>query len=217
MPGRADQSMTKQENVHYGAGLTTGDSWRNFDASLSLRIQSLPVVGSFLSRILGLPAFPETVEYGDIIRGLPVAPGSVTNVYCSHVLEHLSYQDARRALVNTYSMMAHGGTFRLVVPDLAYLTAAYNDGQINAREFLLETDLGREHRPKGLLQNIRDALGNSRHLWMWDYDSLSTELLQTGFTDIRRADIGNSPIEAFSEIENPERWLNCLGIECRKP
>jgi hypothetical protein len=59
-------------------------------------------------------------------------------------------------------------------------------------------------------------LGNSQHLWMWDYKSLEAELRSAGFVGIRRAAFGDSSDPLFSLVEDPERWDDCLGIECSR-
>src|ERR1700743_1953204 len=106
--------------VQYGCGFSAGTGWLNFDSSPTLRIERIPVVGSLLSACLSGNAmrFPGDVQYGDICNGLPVANGTARGVYASHILEHSSLDDLRQALDNTYRMLAPGGIFRLIVPDL---------------------------------------------------------------------------------------------------
>ncbi len=64
-------------------------------------------------------ALSNNVRIGDIIKGLPVAPGQCAGVYASHVLEHLAFDGFHTAL--EYEAVAEaGGIFRLVVPDLEW-------------------------------------------------------------------------------------------------
>jgi hypothetical protein len=35
--------------------------------------------------------------------------------------------------------------------------------------------------------------------------------------EVRGATFGDSALAAFAEVQNPERWTDALGIECRKP
>ena len=58
------------------------------------------------------------MEYGDIVKGLPVDYASCKGIYCFHVLEHLSPDNFRIALGNTYKFLQPGGVFRFVLPDL---------------------------------------------------------------------------------------------------
>lgn len=204
--------------IQFGCGLSAPSQWRNFDASPTLRLQKLSVVGKLVpSGPFG--RFPENVEYGNIVSGLPIADSSVRLLYCSHVLEHLSLTELRHGLHNCYRYLQPGGIFRFVLPDLEYLTRQYLESTDPdaALEFMKVSWLGIEHRQRDLIGFIKEWLGGSHHLWMWDYKSLVRELEAVGFIDIRRAHLGDSGISEFTEIENPERWHNELGIQCLKP
>jgi len=96
--------MNNKIYVQYGCGLSAPKEWKNFDVSPTLRIQKTPIVGNLFKSRLNT-VFPENVQYGDIIKGLPVKDDSVDGVYCSHTLEHLSLEDFRKALKNTYRIM----------------------------------------------------------------------------------------------------------------
>jgi ubiquinone/menaquinone biosynthesis C-methylase UbiE len=163
--------------------------------------------------------FPENVEYGDVVRGLPVDENACDGVYCSHVLEHLALSDFRVALENTHKILKSNATFRLVVPDLRICVQKYlNSPSAQASiEFLKETCLGEETRPRSLKGLVTSWLGNSKHLWMWDFKSLALELQAAGFVEIRRAAFCDSPDPKFATVEAQDRWDDCLGVECRKP
>lgn len=203
--------------LHYGCGLHAPEGWVNCDASPTLWLQRLPLVGA-LARRLFRPIFPAPVEYGNIVPGLRIRPNSCDAIYCCHVLEHLSLTDARKALQNTFKYLKPGGTFRLVVPDFEQQIAAYlHDAEpCAASNFLRYTFLGREARPRGVSSFIREYFGNSHHLWMWDYKSLADELRQIGFASIRRSEFGDSEDCDFKEVEDPGRFKWALAIECRK-
>lgn len=211
------QANSSNDLIHYGCGLSAPAGWRNFDGSPTVRAKRLPVIGALLSRV-GAP-FPANVEFGDITRRMPVPDGSARLVYCSHVLEHLPLAGLRAALRETFRMLKSGGTFRLVVPDLEVLIDAYkaSDADDAAIKFVSDTLMGQEDRPAGTGGMLREALGNSPHRWMWDYKSLAAELRGAGFVGVRRAQFGDNPDPALAAVEDESRWLDCLGIECRKP
>lgn len=203
--------------VQYGCGWSAPEGWRNFDASPTLRFERLPVVGRLYQR--NAKRFPQQVEYGDIVKGLPIRPGSCDGVYCSHVLEHLALQDFRIALRNTFTILKPQRIFRLVVPDLEICCRRYlEDRQPEAAfRFLRGACLGEESRPRSLGAFVTAWLGNSKHLWMWDFSSMALELESAGFTRIRRASFGDSEDPMFARTEDPDRWEDCLGVECIKP
>lgn len=205
------------ELIHYGCGLTAPAGWRNFDGSPTVRAKRMPGLGLLIAGF-GAP-FPKNVEFGDVTRRLPVPDGDARLVYCSHVLEHLPLAGLRSALIETFRVLRSGGTFRLVVPDLKVLVDTYNESDSDdaAVKFVQDTLMGQETRSSGLIGMLRDGLGNSPHRWMWDYKSLAAELKAAGFVDIRRAQYGDNPDPALAAVEDESRWIDCLGIECRKP
>lgn len=209
--------MTDFEYVQYGCGRSAPKGWRNFDASPTLLFERLPLIGRLYTK--NESRFPKNVEYGDIVKGLPVPFGVSRCVYCSHVLEHLSLVDFRTALRNTKNILRPKGIFRFVLPDLEYLVKRYINDSSNeaALEFMKSTSLSHEKRARSLKAFIKKWLGNSQHLWMWDYKSIQAELENIGFVESRRAFIGDSTDPVFLEVEDENRWENCLGVECKKP
>lgn len=207
----------QEKYVQFGCGLSAPKGWLNLDSSPLLRLQKLPMVGQLM------PAgpfgrFPSNVFYGDIVRGLKLPNESVERLYCSHILEHLSLSDMRKALAECRRILNSDGTFRLVLPDLNYFISEYSLSQAPdaSIKFMQETYLGKESRARGLTGFIREWLGNSNHLWMWDYKSMKHELEEAGFRKVRRAEYNDSEFAQFKTVEDAERWTNALGIECRK-
>jgi hypothetical protein len=206
------------EYVQYGCGyLCHPPGWINFDASPTLVLQKMPLIGGLMKRIVK-PRFPDEVRYGDIVKGLPIQKCSCKGIYCSHVLEHLCLNDFRIALRNTYDYLMPEGIFRLVMPDLFDLAQRYvnSSDPIASFIFLKSSSLGESQRRKSILNFLHEYLGNSRHLWLWDFNSTKIELEKAGFSDIRRAKYGDSENKRFIEAEDIDRWDNCLGIECTK-
>jgi hypothetical protein len=80
-----------------------------------------------------------------------------------------------------------------------------------------ETSLGLETRERGLMGMLSAWLGNSPHLWMWDFKSMLQALQDAGFVDIRRAAFGDAYDPIFTNVEQEVRWRGCLGFDCRKP
>ena len=208
--------MTALPNVQYGCGTCTPLDWISFNSSPTLRIQKFPLLGTLITR--WRVQFPNNVLYGDIVTGLPVDSESAQRVYCSHVLEHLSLEDFRLALRETYRILATEGTFRGVMPDLERFARTYcesNDPSA-AIEFMKGTMLGAESRPRGAKARLISSLGNSAHLSMWDYKALAKELTDAGFKSVRRATCGDNPHPAWRSVEDLSRWEGCLGFECLK-
>jgi SAM-dependent methyltransferase len=203
--------------VQYGCGQSSPDGWINFDASPTLRLQRLPFIGRLFKR--GTAVFPAAVRYGDIVRGLPIPDGSVQGIYASHVLEHLSYAEFWTALDHTFRLLAPGGIFRLVVPDLKIRAQQYIErieaGQAEANAwFMRAAHLGLESPPRRLAAFAHSTFGRSAHLWMWDESSLAAALDKTGFVNIRRCRFGDCQDEKFRLVEDAGRFYDAHdGVE----
>jgi predicted SAM-dependent methyltransferase len=206
----------KKIYLQYGCGWSAPEGWRNFDASPTLRFERIKLIGKLYTK--NKERFPDKVEYGDIVKGLPIDNESCDGIYCSHVLEHLSLEEFRVALKNTNKYLKPGGIFRLVLPDLEYSIKNYiNDESPEAAKiFLEETYLGVKKRNRGLRGLIFSMLSNSDHLWMWDFKSIKAELEKHGFIKIKRAYYRDSLDLNFNNVEEESRWKNSLGVECIK-
>jgi hypothetical protein len=168
---------------------------------------------SLVGRFLYSKRFPPNSQFGDIVRGLPVKDGTAKGVYASHVLEHMRRRECAIALRNTMRMLAPAGIFRAVVPDLraraeSYLATADANA---AHRFMESIGVVVEH---GRWPTIREVVGNSRHLWMWDERSLTKALSEVGFTDIRRCQFGDCSDPMFQRVEEMGRFIDGDIVEC---
>jgi predicted SAM-dependent methyltransferase len=204
--------------VQYGCGFTAPTEWINYDASPTLRFERLPVLGKLYTR--NKQRFPENVKYGDVVKGLPEKPETADGVYCSHILEHLAYEDFLTALKNTWLILKPGGIFRGVVPDLKSAVLnyieEYDRADNPANELMRNTMLGTEVRAKSVSSIMKNLYGNSKHLWMWDYKSLAFELKKVGFINIRQCKYGDSEDSFFNLVEEKERFFEAAAFECQK-
>jgi SAM-dependent methyltransferase len=65
------------------------------------------------------------VRTGNITNGIPLEANVCDAVYHSHVLEHLSVQEAQFFLAECYRVLKPGGVLRVVVPDLEQIARLY--------------------------------------------------------------------------------------------
>ncbi len=204
--------------VQYGCGFTAPAEWVNYDASPTLRFERMPILGKLYTR--NQQRFPPNVKFGDIVKGLPEKQEGCDGIYCSHILEHLAYDDFITALKNTYVYLKPGGVFRAVVPDLQAAVrkyiGQYEELDAPANELMRNTMLGTESRPKSISSTIKSMYGNSKHLWMWDYKSLAFELKKAGFQNIRECRFGDSEDPLFSLVEEESRFFEAAAFECYK-
>ncbi|CAN7235506.1 class I SAM-dependent methyltransferase [Mycolicibacterium frederiksbergense] len=61
------------------------------------------------------------LEYNMLTDALPSADGTVDNIYCSHVIEHLPDDVVMRFFGESYRVLRCGGTLRIACPDAEFL------------------------------------------------------------------------------------------------
>jgi aspartate beta-hydroxylase len=127
--------------------------------------------------------------------GLPFADGAATQVFVSHLLEHLFFpHDAMAFLIELKRVLAPGGRVRLVVPDVAQLVDAYQRGD---RDFFARRAA---HWPGArgdgpLLAQFLNYAGAGpdpvylfeAHKFGYDFDTLAAMLREAGFEGIVRS------------------------------
>lgn len=219
-PNDAVKDTSTDLFVQYGCGPSAPEGWMNFDSSPTLRLQRLPIIGSFLGR--DRIVFPESVGFGDVVQGLPLAENSCAGVYASHVLEHLPLQDFHKAMKETYRILKSGGIFRAIVPDLMYYAQEYIESRaaekVDANSvFMRSVHLGLEQRPRGLKGVAVALMGNAKHQWMWDEPSLLVQFEAHGFVNVRRAYFNDSSELAYKAVEDPGRFERAIAVEGMKP
>ena len=205
-------------NIHIGCAYTIGKSWKNYDATPTAVLEKIPLIGKIIK--INQKRFPRELIYGDITRKLLSPKNEAQNIFCSHVLEHLSNDEMKNALNNIYQMLKPNGCFRLIVPNLENRVKKYIDDK-DANNFIEKLGMGQKNINNNIFSKIKSLFGNTKHLWMYDYDSLSLELRKVGFINIRNCNFGDSQIEVFSEIEEKNRFIDDNGmpeicIECTK-
>lgn len=197
--------------------------WKNVDASPSLLISKVPIFGRVILALYRGPCWPKSVSYGDIVKGLKIKRETCELVFASHVLEHLTTNDVRIALENIHSYLKPNGIFRGVIPDLEKIINNYrsekfdNNSKLDtACNFVKNTGLGGEQSRNNLRSRLIEAFSNSRHQWMYDWQSISGLLQQQGFKSIERREFGNWSDSRFKEVERSDRCIDAICFEARK-
>jgi predicted SAM-dependent methyltransferase len=214
--------MTFRLNIGCGQTPTLGPDWLNFDGSPTVRLVRLPII-SRLALLLLDPAqrdffgFCQThdIRYADATKRIPVPDRSADVLYSSHMLEHLTRQEARRFLSEARRILVSGGIIRLAVPDLWKHVGWYiveKDGD----EFMRSIQLGRDtvSQKTRLAQAI---FGDRGHKWFYDGSSLIKLLTDAGFCDASVWPAGQTMIPAPAQLDLSERADISVFAEARCP
>lgn len=131
-------------------------------------------------------------KFGTEAYPLNYADGSVEEIRCSHMLEHLPFKDLLPALREWYRVLRPGGLIRIAVPDLEKIIELRQKGDPKWRFYLMggQTD------------------GNDFHKCVFDEEHLAAYMAEAGFGAPSRWESPNTDCAA----------LECsLNLEARKP
>ena len=113
------------------------------------------------------------IAYLDLTRPFPFRDASIDAVLASHVLEHLTVDEARSCVAEIHRVLKPGGVVRVAVPDLDAVIADYDSSGPDA--FL-----------DGLLQGRERSTSRHRHWWNYNEVSMRALLEGAGFRIVER-------------------------------
>jgi len=203
-------SFNNKLNLHIGCGFKVGKNWTNYDNSPIAILDKIPIL-RILNK-LNNRKFPKEIKYGNIVKRLFCEENTVDNIYCSHVLEHVSLNDGKKMLRNIYMMLKKDGILRIIVPSLEARIEKYIQNK-DAHSFMQSLGCVNAHENENFYKKLRFFFGGSRHRWMFDKNSLFNELKNAGFDSnkIRECEFGDSGLDIFKEVEEEGRFVESNG------
>ena len=136
----------------------------------------------------------------DLTLGIPFEDNSITQIYTSHFLEHLSYEQINPLLLECLRVLQPGCSILICVPDSEAFIRAYtnneyqnmhlsNGATLRAPSFLCKPD---ERVYAKALVNTNSkidwmnyiAFSAGEHKYMFDRENLSNHLKIAGFSDV---------------------------------
>ncbi len=204
--------------IHLGCGPEFLENRVNVDYSLGARVASIPVLGQ-LVRKLGLfnTSWHSQILVHDLTQPLPWDDASVSVVYSSHTLEHLSREEGDALMGECARVLKPNGVLRFAVPDLEHSIQAYCQGQLPAEQFLEFLDVLHERRGSILKRIVKRVLDDGHtHKCMYDHEALIRLMSKHGLYATRRGAF-ESRIDGIQGIERLDRTEFSVVVEGVKP
>jgi predicted SAM-dependent methyltransferase len=143
--------------------------------------------------------------YLDVTKRFPFDNELFDYIFGEHLIEHLSWSDGRRMLLECYRVIKSGGTIRIATPDLAVLLSLYDptgtSGSEHYIKWITDTRLASVdvYKPQFVINNAFRSWG---HQFLYDGEILELALRRAGFEDITRCKYGESLHEHLTGIES---------------
>jgi predicted SAM-dependent methyltransferase len=145
-------------------------------------------------------------------KKIPVPNNSVDHILCSHFLEHLYQEDAKKVLNDYHRILLEKGTLHIILPSLKGRINKYiHENQIgfSADEFMVSLQVSTKIKPN-FRTRLREFYGSFGHLhkWMYDEDTIKSLLISSGFKILKNIECPSS----FWRIEDKEE-INILAVK----
>ena len=174
----------REPKLHVGCGRYRLEGWLNADLDFQQNVDILL----------------------DARRRLPFEDDTFLFIFAEHLIEHLSFAEGRGFCREVYRVLRPGGVVRFSTPDLRFLLRYYEDSseaarkytEYHTREFLRE----KTHSKALVISNFFYDFG---HRVIYDWELLEGALLEAGFGEIERRQVGESPHSELRGIEQHGR------------
>lgn len=168
----------------------------------------------------------------NVVNGLPFEDSSVQCIFSSHFIEHLTFEEAINFLKECHRVLRPGGILRIVCPDIMiWINKIYKGTDTNffkTYKDSLDVPYWENYiypikdKIKTNTQVLNSMIYNWGHKWMWDFQSLKTELESIGFDSIQQMEHLKTNYHKIEELETrlssdiiEARNLESLFVECK--
>lgn len=159
-------------------------------------------------------------NYLDCTKPWPIEDGSCAFIYHDNVIEHITLEGARVMLREAQRCLAPGGVIRIVTPDLRAHIDLYLAGVRPT-----DTPAGRQYADMGLtvdhpIDMVRIPIASfGHHLgYLYDFETLASELTAAGFADVRRTELGESGHATLAGIDvRTDEGGAQMAVEATRP
>jgi SAM-dependent methyltransferase len=209
-----------EQKLHIGCGPEVIEGWMNIDKSPSVFLSRAPRIRSLLFRLRLLTSeqaqgFPPGAYHADVTKRIPVDDSSVSLIYTSHMIEHLSRWACVNFVRECRRVLRPGGILRIATPDLEQLVREYLEqtspilGQNPTAADAFCQAYGAYSDPVGgpIKVLVRKLVGGDSHQWLYDGESLAYLLREGGFQEIDRFGFQEGRFPGLAQVETRPRSL----------
>jgi len=126
----------------------------------------------------------------DVTRGLPFKDKTLLGIFMEHCLEHLTYSDAYKVLLEFLRVLKPGGNLMVIVPDAELYINIYQSIKMGEVADFPSWDHACKVTPEYMtpIMEVTRAISlDGEHRSAYDFKTLEIMLKRAGFADIKKA------------------------------
>lgn len=187
--------------INVGCGWECRDGWLNVDNTEKSQAKNYPITK--MDATIAWPYEDETFEY----------------VLSEHMIEHVSANKGLNMLKEAYRCLKTGGVARITCPDKDFAESLNDVGDFHPFVVNYCRDIFNRSPQIGDARKIsRRTLYEQGHVWVPDADMLINQMINAGFTNVKKVEFGKSEHDVFDGLEkkNGIREWETLCVEGTK-
>jgi predicted SAM-dependent methyltransferase len=157
----------------------------------------------------------EGLAYLDASKPFPLPDGSIHYIASEHVIEHLSYEDGKVMLAESFRVLAPGGKVRVATPNLLRFIELFQKDLSEPARVFAEGKLAWHEWPKerpsaAIILNLQ--LSSWGHKFTYDPETLEAALGRAGFTSIQQFEMSESDDPVLQGFEARTTGVNAATV-----
>ena len=156
------------------------------------------------------------VVYMDATKAFPFPSDSIDYIYTEHMIEHITFQEAKFMLTECCRVLKKGGKIRISTPDLAFLIDLYRINKSEIQQNYINFSVDRylnNQIPNEDVYVINNFFKDWGHKFIHDYKSLSFLLTTLGFDYVKKCNVMESDDINFQNLEQHGKEISPLFNE----
>jgi len=151
--------------------------------------------------------------YADATKPLPFDDDTFDYIVAEHIIEHLEYKDAMLMLRECHRILKEKGVLRLSTPDILLTHRLMNRPLTDTLERYVwwsNRTFDGAVDPQSAVHAVNRLQHEWGHKFLYDEETLSNALTQSGFADVTRQAPGESAHPALTSVD---RHASEIGVE----
>ena len=176
--------------LHLGCGRNILDEWINTDSNT---------------------AKFEGCDHLDVTEKFPYDDNSVDYIFSEHMIEHISYQDGKFMLEESFRVLKSGGKIRISTPDLKFLINLYTDNKTDLQKKYIDYTVNHSAYDVSIGTDtfiINNFVRDWGHTFIYDEKTLKSLFESIGFSGVKSYLITESEDENLKNLEHITDKIN---------
>ena len=150
-------------------------------------------------------------DFLDVTEKFPYDDNSVDYVFSEHMIEHISYQDGKFMIEESFRVLKSGGKIRISTPDLKFLINLYTEDKTDLQKRYIDYSINHASYNVSIGTDtfiINNFVRDWDHTFIYDEKTLKSLFESVGFSDVKSYLITESEDENLKNLEHTTDEIN---------